>query len=178
MSGLYGFFSRSVETIWLGTFHVLHNLTIKSFYLFATVAQEELISILLLTPSNIVYQILSGIWPCIMFTWKHMKLLYVYNTICKPTLPTELRATWSPGLLLQLCFGVAVQQYTSFQPPFKEHICTEPFRIFLKIRGDIRSSRFANEKIFNQKNLYDFFCTPLGSRKTFFQVHSKLSAVW
>ncbi len=50
----------------------------------------------MLTPSNIVYQILPGIWPCFMFTWKHMKLLYsVYNTICKPTLPTELRATWS-----------------------------------------------------------------------------------
>jgi hypothetical protein len=48
-----------------------------------------------------------------------------------------------------------------------------PFRIFSKIREDIRSSRFAAgvvdtggqmEKIFNQKNFYDFLWTPLDSR--------------
>jgi hypothetical protein len=48
-----------------------------------------------------------------------------------------------------------------------------PFRIFLKIRGDIRSSRFATgvvdtggkwKKSSIRKFFYDFFWTPLGSR--------------
>ncbi len=61
-----------------------------------------------------------------------------------------------------------------------------PFRIFSKIRGDIRSSRFAtsvNEKIFNQKNYNNFFGTPLDSRVYIYinfclQGHFKVSAAW
>jgi hypothetical protein len=88
-----------------------------------TVAQKELISVLrMLTSSNIVFQILlflpySRIWPCFMFTRKHIKASE-YNTIFKPTLPTEIQATWSPGLLLQLCFrGGRARVYEYPTPP-------------------------------------------------------------
>jgi hypothetical protein len=67
-----------------------------------------------------------------------------------------------------------------------------PFRIFSKIRGDIRSSRFATgvkdtgwqmEKIFNQKNYNNFVWSPLGSRGNIYinfclPVHFQLSAAW
>ncbi len=53
-----------------------------------------------------------------------------------------------------------------------------PFRIFSQIRGDIRSSRFATsawqmENIFNQKNFYDFFWTPLGSTVSIYIIFYK-----
>ncbi len=68
-----------------------------------------------------------------------------------------------------------------------------PLRIFLKISGDIRSSRCITgvvrwhrrqmKKNFNQKSLNYFFGTPLCSRinikiNFFLQVHFKMSAVW
>jgi hypothetical protein len=64
-----------------------------------------------------------------------------------------------------------------------------PFRIFSKIRGDIRGSRCTTgvndtggmEKIFNQKNFNNFVWAPLGSRVNIYihfclQVHFKVSA--
>ncbi len=72
-----------------------------------------------------------------------------------------------------------------------------PFRIFSKIRWDIRSSRLTTavvdhrccwhrwqiKKIFNQKNLNNFVGTPLDSRVNIYikfclQVHFKVSAAW
>jgi hypothetical protein len=74
-------------------------------------------------------------------------------------------------------------------PPNPLMIPLGPFRIFSKICGDIRSSRFATGvvdtggkwEIFNQKIFYDYFghlwVVELAYRKLFFQVHFKLSAV-
>ncbi len=67
-----------------------------------------------------------------------------------------------------------------------------PFRIFSKIRRDIRGSRCTTgvvdtggklEKIFNQKNFNYFVWTPLGSRVTIninfcLQIHFKEYAAW
>jgi hypothetical protein len=55
-------------------------------------------------------------------------------------------------------------------PPQPQSIPLRPFRIFSKIRGDIRSSRFATgvwqmEKIFNLKNFHNFVWSPFGSRR-------------
>ncbi len=55
----------------------------------------------------------SRIWLCLHAS----TISRVYNTICNPTIVTEVQATWSPGLLLQLYFGVAVQEYMSFKLP-------------------------------------------------------------
>ncbi len=54
-----------------------------------------------------------------------------------------------------------------------------PFRIFSKIRADIRSSRFATGV--KQKNFHNFVWTPLGSRVNIYinfclQVQFKVSA--
>jgi hypothetical protein len=67
--------------------------------------------------------------------------------------------------------------------PQPQNIPLRPFQIFSKIRGDIRSSRFATgvEKIFNQKNFNNFVWSPLGSRGNIYinfclQVHFQVSA--
>jgi hypothetical protein len=45
---------------------------------------------------------------------------------CKPTLPTEIQAILSPGLLLKLCFGLVVLRgYTSILIPCEAQPCTK-----------------------------------------------------
>ncbi len=77
-----------------------------------------------------------------------------------------------------------------FMNQFPQSIPLRPFRIFSKIRGDIRSTRFATgvndtggkwKKIFNQKNFNNFIWSPLGSRENIYinfclQVHFQVSA--
>ncbi len=80
-------------------------------------------------------------------------------------------------------------------PPQPQSIPLRPFWIFSKIRGAIRSSRFATgvvdtggkpwkmEKIFNQKSFNNFIWSPLGSRGNIYinsclQVHFQVSAAW
>ncbi len=75
--------------------------------------------------------------------------------------------------------------------PQPQSIPLRPFRIFSKILGDIRGSRFATgvndrwqmDKIFNQKNFNNFVWSPLGSRGNIhinfcLQVYFQVSAAW
>ncbi len=74
-------------------------------------------------------------------------------------------------------FLLLVFSWISF--PQASDYTIRPFRIFSKIRGDIRSSRFATgvidtgkkmEKIFNQKNFNNFIWSPLGSRGNIYKI--------
>ncbi len=77
---------------------------------------------------NIKFQILY--FPLQDFTMLHilnvLVFTYQYQQHCKPTLPTEIQAIQSPGLLLNRCFWVPVSRcYKRIIIPREAQPCTE-----------------------------------------------------
>ncbi len=101
----------------------------------------------------------------------------------------EVGKQWFKGKCHEVfCFGFFLESIS----PKLLIIPLGPFRIFSKIRGDIRSLRFATgvndtggkwKKTFKLKNFNNFVWTNLGSRVNIYinfclQVHLKVSAAW
>ncbi len=107
------------------------------------------------------------------------------RNLYRDSFQTLLKGTVSRDFSLLVFFHQSVS-------PQPQCIPVGPFRIFSKIRGDIRSSLLTTgvvdtggkwKKSFNQKNFNNFVGTPLDSRDNIYihfclQVHFKVSAAW
>ncbi len=95
----------------LDAFEYQHNWIIPSFSLSCKLLLCSGYSILSLTSCNIMFQILYFPFQDLtVFSHKERAHVYIQH-LCKPTLSTENWAIWSPGLLLHLYLGAAVQEY-------------------------------------------------------------------
>ncbi len=107
MSVLFSALFQAIKDHWPESFEHASCCLVRTIY-----------SILSLHLSNIVSQILS--YPFHDLTVFTIKAC-IYVPISKHSL-SEIQVTWSPGLLLQLYFGVSsTPKFTSFQLPCEAH---------------------------------------------------------